>query len=287
MPVLVRPIKEIGVVDKFKDHICIRLSGLIGDTIHAATRFQYINKQCPDLPWVVIHSYPQPKFQERITAMASELLKPHFESGKIVHYFCSGSGKGGAPYINIPEVVDAVRFCRIPPDHVFDCLYKANKRPDMTWPDLGIDRAVQKDPKKAVIFRYSGWHNHFPQRNRPHSEWKQIEEYLLENGYDVYLVGLDDPMVVSSKVQDLRRTFKLRGLLEFSKDASICISVATFFYQWMQHICPTAVLSDDKDCASLNGPWKLNNNLNVIGVGNGETYLNNVFKFIDSVGNLT
>jgi hypothetical protein len=279
--VVIRSIKEIGIVDRYNEYVGVRLSGLIGDIIHASTRFDHIMKKYPKHPWLVIHSYPQPRFEERIKSVSEELLYPFFKEGRIAYYFCSGSGKGGASYNTIREVVDGFRFCRIPPDRIFECLYKLKKLPNMDHPNLGINLAVKKDPKKVVIFRYSSWHSHFPERNRPYSEWKQIEEYLLEQGYDVYLLGLDDKMKVTPGVQDFRGYFKLRTLLEFCKDASLCISVATFLYQWTQHICPTAVLSDARDCTALNGPWKLTDKLHVINV-NSEDYLSEIFHFINS-----
>ena len=279
--IVIRPIKEIGIVDRYSEHVGIRLSGLIGDTIHASTRFNYILEKFPDKRWLVIHSYPQPRFEERIKGVAQELLQTFFKDGRIAYYFCSGAGKGGATYTSIKEVTDAFRFCRIAPDRIFECLYKHPKLPKMDYPNLGIDLAVKKNPKKVVIFRYSGWHNHFPERNRPYSEWQKIEEFLLEKGYEVNLLGLDDKMPITPGVKDFRGYFKLRSLLDFCKDSAMCISVATFLYQWTQHICPTAVLSDARDCAALKGPWKLTNKLHVINVNNSN-YLSDVFDLIQT-----
>ena len=118
-----------------------------------------------------------------------------------------------------------------------------------------------------MIFRYSGYHKHCPKRNRPYEEWKQIEENLLSKGYIVYLLGKDDTMPLTEGVIDLRNTMNVLEVLDFSKDASICISTTTFIYVWQQFVCPTYVFADPCDVNTLNKIWKLNENLRVLDAG--------------------
>lgn len=279
--IIVRPLKDIGVVNRFKDYVLIHLSGLIGDTIHASTRFNEILEKYPHLPWIVIHSYPVPnRCEDRVKQIASELLSHFFQNGRIAYYFYSSDGVGGSPLIKIRSVVDAIRFCRIPPERIFECLFSQPKTPRMTKPYLNISIDKPKDLRKAVIFRYSSWHNHFLERNRPFFEWNQIEQKLLDTGYQVTLLGLEDPMPITSGVTDFRRKLNLHEILEYTSDAGLCITVATFLYVWTQFICRTLVLSDRRDCSNLNTKWKLNENLRVIDV-NSPNYLQSVLTYIE------
>lgn len=271
-------------VDRSRSYIGIHLSGLFGDTIHASTRFQYIKELYPDTPWLVIHSYPRIKtYSTRITECARELLSELFNDGRIAYYFADYHGHGGERWESIREICSAYRFCRIPTNMIFECLYSAPRFTKMTLPDLGISIPQQKTMKKAVIFRRSAWHNHFPQRNRPVNEWLEIEQNLYDKGYTVFLFGLEDKMPTSPFVKDYRGKLGVRDILKLSKDASLCITVATFLYQWTQHICPTFVLSAAADCHALNTDWKLNDNLVVVNVEQQE-YLRNLKKQIpDSI----
>lgn len=257
---------DLNVVKPSNDYVGIHLSGLIGDTIHASCRFKYIKERFPNQPWIIIHSYPNGTHcKTRVTELATNLMAYHFHNDTIAYYFCDSGGSGASPYNRIPAVVNAFKQLGIQQEKIIECVYN-HHHINMSYPDLGIDILQEKDPKKAVIFRRSTWHSHFPSRNRPENEWLAIEQDLHNKGYDIYLFGLDDEMKTNDFVKDYRGKLSIYDILNMTANASICISVATFLYQWAQHICPTFVLSSHGDCNALNTAWKLNSNLHVINV---------------------
>ncbi len=271
-----RPLNQLGIISRKQEYVALHITGLFGDIIHASTRFKYILNKYPEHPWIIFHSYPVPHCAlSRIQIAYRSLLKYLFEDGRIEYYFYSTHGRPGSHGYQIPEIMNALKYTRAYPDRYFDCVITNPKTPNMDVPYLGIEIPKDKDPKKAVILRRSTWHKHFPQRNRPMSEWFQIEKKLLEHGYTVYLVGVDDDYSNPNNLIDYRRKFNVRDVLDFTKDASICITPATFLYVWTQFICPTAVLSDRRDVNNLNTNWKLNNNMYVF-----DTSLNNYMKLL-------
>lgn len=284
--IVVRTFDELSLVDRTKQYSLIRLSGLFGDTIHASTRFDGILERNPNLKWIVIHSYPIKPMQSslsRIKIAATNLMKYWFDTDRIAYYFADNSGGGGQPARSIAQVMNAVKFCKCQ-DTLYDCLFH-NDRLKITRPNLGIPIPEQKNPKKAVILRRSGWHPHFMKRNRPYSEWSVIERELLDRGFDVYLLGTqEDSMQVTPKVIDYRGKLSVREILEFSADASICICVATFLDIWTQFICPTLVISDPGDVNSLRTIWRLNPLMEVYSASD-PNYLNLIREQINKVSN--
>lgn len=277
------PLNQLGIINRKEEYIGIRLTGLFGDTIHASTRFKYILNQYPDHPWIIFHSYPvRNKCFERIKIVYDNMLKHWIDNGRIKYYFYDFAGRPGAHALTIPSIMNALKFSRTYPNQYYDCAVTNARVPGMNKPNLGIDIPKRKDPYKAVILRYSGWHRHFMGRNRPYSEWYKIEQKLLDSGYEVHLVGVDDRHPNRNNLIDHRKKLNVRELLEFSKDASICICPATFLYVWMQFVCPTAVLSDKGDVHNLNTNWKLNENMKVFNV-HTNNYMKMLFNFIDSV----
>ena len=274
-------INQLGVIDQKDEYVSLHLTGLFGDIIHASTRFEYILNQYPNYKWIIFHSYPvQHRALGRIKIAYRNLLKPLVDNNILKYYFYSTFGRPGQHGYQIPEIISAVKFSKAYPDRYFDCVITNTKVPNMNSPYLGITIPEQKDSTKAVILRKSTWHGHFPERNRPMLEWYKIEKKLLECGYTVYLLGVDDDYSNPNKLIDFRRKFGIRETLEFTKDASICITPATFLYVWTQFVCPTAVLSDSRDVNNLNTNWKLNNNMCVFDTSL-ENYMDVLFQFIE------
>lgn len=257
------------------EYVVVRVNGLYGDLLHATCKFQYIHNKYPNANWIMIHSYG---IAERVETCV-DLLKSWIDSDKLKYYFYDHYTKSSPLQ---PYVRNKLNGVGITNDRIFDCFVFQGKPPLITAPFLGIDIPQQKDKNKAVIFRYSGWHGHFPARNRPIEEWTRIEQHLLKKGYTVHLLGKDDPLPNPNRVIDHRGQFTIREGLDFAKDASICITTTTFFYVWMQFVCPTMVLSEGGDVPNLNRYWKLHPNMQVVNI-NSPTYLNQVINFIDHV----
>ena len=278
-----RPIRDIGIVDRTREYVCLRLTGLFGDTIHASTRFNYILDKYPDHPWIILHSYPVPNIaKQRIKLVYEHLMSYWVENGRIHQYFYDVTGRPGDKAAQIPQIMNAIRYCRCLKGRAFDCAVDFPRVDNMVVPNLGITIPEKKDPLKAVIIRYSAWHNHFMGRNRPYAEWFRIERELIKYGYGVTILGIDDPHPNKNNLVDLRGKLNVREVLDYTKDASICITPATFLYVWSQFVCPTFVLSDRGDVANLNANWKLNPNMEVFNV-HQKNYMANLFTRIKEV----
>lgn len=238
-------------------YIVLRFRGLFGDILHGMSRIHNIIEKYPDNPKIIIHEYPDKK-----RALDARCL---FESIPNVKYYVqtkhlsAGFGMGSQLLIPLEKI-------GISKTQVFDLDVFKGLKADPKLPYIGINIPEQLDEKKAVIFRYSGYHGHCKKRNRPFSEWTQIEKKLLNADYTVYLLGKDDTMPVTKGVIDLRNKFTILELLDFTKDASMCICVTTFLYVWQQFICPTYTLSDPVDVIPLNKIWKLDDRLTVLNV---------------------
>ena len=270
-------VSELSNIDT-TNCIVIRISGLYGDLLHASTRFQGILQRYPNANWIIIHSYA---IKERVETCL-ELFKTWEIAGRLKYYLYDHYTRSSGMQSAIRSKLNSIG---ISDDKIFDCFVFQRKPSIITPPNIGINIPPEKNPNKAIIFRYSGWHRHFPKRNRPIEEWNQIEQYLLKSGYIVHLLGYDDILPVNNNITDWRKKFTIRECLDFSKDASICITTTTFLYVWMQFICPTMVLCDAGDVQGLNRYWKLNSNMRIANV-NMPSYLNQTFTFIDSVKTL-
>lgn len=238
-------------------YIVLRFRGLFGDILHGLSRIHDIIDNYPDNPKIIIHEYPDKK-----KALDAVCL---FESIPNVKYYIqtkqisAGFGIGG-------RLIEPLTNLGIPKEHIFDMDAFRGIKSTAKPPYVGIQIPEEKVNTKAVIFRYSGYHRHCWKRNRPFSEWSQIEQMLLDKGYTVYLLGKDDTMPVTDGVVDLRNRFTILELLAFTKDAEICISVTTFIYLWQQFVCDTYILSDPVDVSALTDTWKLNDNLHILDV---------------------
>lgn len=259
------------------DYIVVRINGLFGDTLHAACKFNYFKKLYPRNNWIIIHEYGQFDRVEQCLPFFRHL----YESGLLKYYFFNkyfGSSR------ITRELRQLLNSLKIPNYKICDGYVFQTKPKILTYPDINVQIPEKKDPKKAIIFRRSAWHGHFPERNRPYSEWYKIEKKLLECGYTVYLLGYDDDMNVTDGVVDLRKKMKVHEILEFAKDASICITTTTFLYVWTQFICPTFILSAPGDIPNLRMHWKLTNYMTPLNIARSD-YLKSLFNYINIINN--
>ncbi len=279
----IKPLSSIYDIDLLGKYVCIRLTGLLGDTIHASTKFNYILDKYPDHRWIIIHSYPiQGNIEPKIRVVVDNLLSYWFDNGRIAHYFYDSSGRGGDIACQIPEIMKAKKH--LSEDIPFiDGAVNTKRYDNMTMPLLGILPKPQNS-KKAIILRRSAWHSHFPKRNRSYMEWCRIEQELIRNRFEVSIIGIEDNFPNKNRCIDLRNQLSVRQVLEYTKDAAICITPATFLYVWTQFICPTLVLSDPNDVNNLNTNWKLSKNMKVYSCNNLK-YMDTLFEDISSIKN--
>lgn len=263
-------IKDIVIPDNY---IIVRFNGLFGDVLHGTCKFNHFRKLYPNNKWIIIHEYGN---KER-----AELCKPFFQhlfnSGELKYYFFNKFMGSSRISRSMRTIINSIGV----PDHkICDCYVFQAKPKMITRPDIGIEIPDHKDQTKAVIFRKSGWHGHFPERNRPIEEWMQIERYLLDSGYTVYLLGYDDEMPNPNNLIDLRKKMSVYEILDFVKDSSICITTTTFLYMWTQFVCPSLVLSAKGDIRNLQRHWKITNYMVPIDVQKNN-YLGALYNYID------
>ncbi len=249
-------IKELNIIDG-NDYIVIRINGLYGDALNACCKLRIILDKFPNTPWIIIHSYGN-----KDKVLESMILFQYWmNNGKIKYYFHDNFA--GSSLLN-PNIRKKLNSLNIPDERIYDFYVFRHTYRFKTEPLIGIDIPVKKDLNKCIIFRYSGWHGHFPSRNRPYEEWKQYEITLLNKGYNIYLLGKDDNMpLTSDSIIDLRNKFNIYQLLDFVKDSSLCLTTTTFLYVWTQFICKTLVFADKGDIHNLTRFWKFTNNVHL------------------------
>jgi len=223
------------------------LQGLLGDVILASAYFDEIRRRYPGRRWIIVHSYREPG---RVPAVL-DVLRPFFADGRIWRYI----------YHPLPACVpmpDEVRrlFERLHVDAVVELMFDRFDRSRLTRPSLGLnlDRARRR---KAVLMRRSAWNPHFPGRNRPYAEWRQIEERVLTAGYETHLVGIDDTMPLTPGVTDRRHTMSVRELLAFATDAGLVVSCTTFLPVFTQFVCQSLVICDPRDQENQVSNWRV------------------------------
>jgi hypothetical protein len=256
--------------------IGIKLQGLLGDTIRASTIFDSIVEQYPDHKWVVIHSYTGPT--ERLDDVR-EMMKPWFDNGRIYRYFIDNRGTPE----ELPEH-HSMFFKECQCHDVFDLLiitdkflsYEASK--PTVYPPSKVGAS---ESRKAVILRYSGFHDHFPERNRSVEEWDIMTQALLDAGYEVHLVGLDDEMPNNLDVVDHRGKLSVVETLQLANTASLCVSVASFLPVFTQASYKSLVLTAEGDMYNLERWWKYTDNYVPINV-EVDNYLDFVVNQIKS-----
>jgi len=256
------------------DYIGIKLQGLIGDTIRASTVFDMILEEFPDKKWLVIHAYTEDR--RRINTVM-DLLDEHIKSGRIAYFFLDNRGKPGKiqPY---QENFFKEAGC----EKVYDLyiLSEGFLEYKSTKPRVSVDISdVKTISNKAVILRHSGFHGHYPERNRSVEEWDIITQALLDEGYEVHLLGYDDIMPNNLNVVDHRKKFTILETLEFAKDAAISISVACFLPVFMQYLTKSLSLTAAADIHNLLYWWRYKENYIPINVEK-ENYLERVVEEI-------
>ena len=267
---------NIDRIDKSLNYVMLRISGLYGDSIHSSSKFREVIKRYPEYHWIIMHTY---HLEDRARDCYEDLFKYWTDNGRLKYWIYHNEG---VCWNDNSKFISYAKRMGIKENRIIDLFVGNPQIKNTTPPHFGIDIPIKKDPNKAVIFRKSSFHNHYPGRNRPYEEWKIIEEKLLSLGYDVYLLGHnEDEMPVTEDVIDLRRKFKIREVLDFTKDASLCITTTTFLYVWTQFVCPTYVLSEEGDFHNLNTNWRLTNDMEVINVSN-RGYLNNLLNKIST-----
>jgi ADP-heptose:LPS heptosyltransferase len=237
------------------EYVGIYMQGLFGDTVYASCYFDHILRKYPNAKWIVVHAYMNAQRLE----LVFDLLRYHIEQGRIAHYFFYQ-----APCVPMPQRAIDI-FAQANVRETFDLLAYHAPHELRTVPNLGIPLDYPKDPKKAVICRYSGWHGHFIGRNRPKEEWDIIEAKLLEAGYDVYLTGYDDPYPIGPGIRDALY-MPVFETLDFAKDASLVITPLTFLYVFTQFTCKTLVISPPDHTAGQFDTWKITDKLVPINV---------------------
>jgi hypothetical protein len=272
-------ILELDKLNNIKkdDYLILRFRGLFGDILHGMSRIHLVLEKYPKNPWIVLHEYPT--VDRMMDAMV--LFDYWINNDTLKYYFHVPQQKG---FKITPELVSRLKCLGIDEKKIIDLdIFQYYNEPPalVTLPMLGIP-LPEKNLKKAVIHRYSGYHKHFLRRNRPINEWTTIEQALLKNGYTVYLLGIDDKMENPNNLIDLRGKLNVKEVLEFTADASICVCVTTFLYLWQQFICPTMILSEAGDLKDLEKRWKLTNKLEIVDVFNS-TYLTTIVSFIERV----
>lgn len=236
------------------------LQGLLGDVILASTYFQHILDKYPDHKWIIVHSYKE----EAKVPVVQQVLQPYFDNGRIIKYVwnympaCYPMPKEVKDYFNSEGV-----------DDIIELMFANFNKDHLTKPRLEIAFSKPTDYKKAIMMRKSSWNPHFLERNRPYEEWERIEKTLVKYGFTPYLVGVEDDMPLAcDESVDLRNSFTVRELLEFSADAAYCISCTTFLPVFTQFVCPTIVICDPRDEGNQQANWKLTDNYIIVPAGN-------------------
>ena len=235
------------------------IQGLIGDVILASTYFDEILRRHPDKNWILVHSYRD----EARVHVVRDVLAPYFDSGRIreyVYHFLPSC-------LPMPSEVDRF-FARSGVAEVFEFMFDKLDRARLSSPRLELDLDKLRR-RKAVVMRRSAWNAHFPERNRPYREWRQIEAALLGYGYETFVVGVEDEMPVTEGVIDRRHSMSVRQVLDFTTDASLVVSCTTFLPVFTQFVCPTLVICDRLDYENQITNWRVTSRYHVHPSGDG------------------
>jgi hypothetical protein len=243
------------------------LQGLLGDTILASTYFRELISKYPNKKWIIVHSYKE----KNKTQVVLDLLLPYFDNGQIKEYVYHFLPR----CLPMPrEVVDLFVRCGV--DDVEELSFAGFDKSKLTEPALGFNFDKPK-LNKVILMRQSTWNPHFLERNRPYEEWHEIEKTLLEAHRIPHFIGIEDTMPIIAGI-DLRNRLSIRGVLEHSSDASLCISCTTFLPVFTQFVCPTLVICDPADYDNQMTNWKLTENYKVFPAE--ENYLNQILENI-------
>lgn len=190
-----------------KRRIGIRLHGSVGDTVHASTAF-----------WDLIGAFGDAEYFTASTCTVSyRTVKSMLEgvryiSDHLKHLTVRGDSPRASPLLAPewkwfhdhgcelvydlfpfdPAVYSGEIFARTPltiPRQPFPCLSVRRAIAEVV-PKYFLE---EPDRPTVALYRYSGWHPHFPERNLDQSRWDSIVSLLLEKGFRILLLGLDDP----------------------------------------------------------------------------------------------
>jgi len=244
--------------------IAVRTDGLLGDNIAASKAFLGIRASEGNLPLVIYSTY---NHNPSRVCLIYDLFVELFHSkiiAKIIH-----SGRQHGPVTCAERHFLMKLGCR----RVYDCgpFEREFQGLDKTEPMLGhairnvwVNRKTPSD--KVALLRWSGFHTHYPDRNRPLKEWQKIEDLLLDLGKQIILFGWDDPLPCSRNVIDLRRKLSPYETLWYMAQCDFLVSTVTFAPLFCQHYIPCLVLSDHRDVPNLKKRWNVSTRYEVFDV---------------------
>ncbi len=249
------------------DVIGMRIHGLLGDGVKAST---IISRMIGNRKFVVLYTYPDANRRGLVRDLFSGLV----DKGHIIGLFFTTCDSVG-------EMLDVHRkfFSDLGIREVIDFSLGLEIKRETGVAYLGFDNLPRKE-RKISLFRYSGFHKHYPGRHIPEGDWLAIEYFLLNRGFDVYLYGYDDVMatnVLPSK--DYRKRLTVLDTLKYSSDSSLVISTTTFFPLYHHHWIPCLVLCDGGDVPNLISWWRSNENYIVIDTRTD--YKSYIFRYIE------
>lgn len=235
--------------------IAVRTDGLLGDNIVASKAFSGIRASEGNLPLIIYSTYNHnPSRVWLIYDLFVELFCSK-TIAKIIH-----KDRQHGPIIPTERHFLMKLGCK----RVYDCgpferefqgLAKTKPMLGHAIQNVWANRRTRSD--KVALFRWSGFHTHYPDRNRPFKEWQKIEQLLVDLGKQVMLFGWDDPLPSSQNVIDLRRKLSPYETLWYMAECDFLVSIVTFAPLFCQHYIPCLVLSDPRDIPNLKKRWNV------------------------------
>lgn len=231
-------------VTKGDDRVGLRIQGLLGDSIKASSLIPNLAGS-PKID--VLLSYPDQEKHGWVRSLYRELL----DRG-IVDSITSFSGDPSSEISR--EEISLLRDCGC--SRILDCNVTGRNFDRYDWgkPDLAIEN-YDPIPGRVALMRASHLHRHFPSRNRPYSEWREVESFLLSLGLFPEILGWDDYLPNDFDLPDYRRRLDPLSSVRRAMGAQIVISTATFVPVMTSYYRPTIVLSDPDDIEQLKNRW--------------------------------
>jgi hypothetical protein len=274
---------------RFAGCVAVHTEGLIGDHILISTTFdRAIRDDKPFLIYSTYYSNPYPHRRSIIAqqwrqmlqgdiprnvkrlALIEDLLREFIEAGqlKAILYHPRKFGPFDESEIGYLKSVG----CEMMLDcSLYNPQYSQYPKGD---PYIGpVMRAAWEAPRerefKLALFRWSGIHNHYPDRLRPYPEWKKFEVWLLEQGVVPILFGYDDPLPNDHGLLDYRKKLSVyETLLEIAK-CHLIVSVTSFPPVYGQYYVPCIVLADKRDIPNQRNFWRRTGRYHVVPISTG------------------